>query len=70
LWFVWIRLEVVRLGFEHQRYVKQKKDVTDRNKQLKIEYANTLSPSKMEQYAKESLGLVEPSEKQFRYIIK
>ena len=68
--FVWIRLEVVRLGFEHQSYIKQKKEALEKNKQLKLEHANILSPSKIEQYARDNLGLVEPSEKQFRYITK
>ncbi|MCX6112049.1 MAG: cell division protein FtsL [Proteobacteria bacterium] len=66
--FVWLKLEVLKLGFEHQDYLKQKKEVLEKNKQLTLEYANLLSPSQIEQYAKKDLGLVEPTEKQIRYI--
>ena len=66
--FVWLRLEVLKLGFEHQDYLKQKKEVQEKSKELRLEYANILSPSKVEQNAKDNLGLVEPTEKQVRYI--
>lgn len=68
IFFVWSRLEVVRLGFEHQDYIKKKKEVLEENKMLRLEYADILSPSKIEQNAKENFGLVEPTEKQIRYI--
>ena len=66
--FVWLRLEVLKLGFEHQDYLKQKKEVLEKNKELRLEYADILSPSKIEKNAKDNLGLVEPTEKQVRYI--
>ncbi|MEI6080380.1 MAG: hypothetical protein WCQ53_07080 [bacterium] len=66
--FVLLRLQVVRLGFEHQEYIKKKNEALEKNKQLELEYANVLSPSKIEQYARENLGLVEQTQKQTRYI--
>ncbi|MEI6092455.1 MAG: hypothetical protein WCQ47_02085 [bacterium] len=70
LLFLWLKLEVVKLGFEHQDYLKIKKEALEENKMLRLQYADILSPSKIEQNAKDNFGLSEPKEKQIRYIDK
>lgn len=66
--FLWITLEVVTSSYDHQDVIKRKTELMQDNRKLSIEYANITSPAKVESYAKENLGLNQPSEKQFRYI--
>jgi len=63
-----VTLEIIRLGFEHQSYVKKKRQFLDEEKQLKIEYANALLPSNIESELKERHGFIKAEEKNFRYI--
>lgn len=63
-----VRLEITRLGYEHQNYVKKKRQLLDEDKQLRIEYANALLPSNIEHELKEKHGFIKAEEKHFRYI--
>ena len=66
--YLWSRLQVVSLGYDHQQLVSMKKKALEENRQLKLKYADLASPARIERYSREKLGLVKPSEKQFRYI--
>jgi len=66
--YLWSRLQVVNLSYEYQKITVVKAKLSEENKRLQLEYAGYISPARIEQYAKQNLGLVDPSEKQFRYI--
>ena len=68
--FLWIRLLVITTSYEYQNVLKKKEELTQENRKLNIEYTNIASPSKVEAYAKDSAGLNQPKEKQYRYIKK
>jgi hypothetical protein len=65
---LWVRLEVVRQGYEHQTLVSIKKKIIEENRQLRLRYAEIVSPARIEKYAKQKFGLSKPEEKQFRYL--
>jgi len=66
--YLFINLEVVESGLEHQKLKAKKQEAMNRNKDLKIEYSDVTSPESVEKYARDNLGLAPPSEKQFRYL--
>jgi cell division protein FtsL len=66
--YIWSRLEVVHLGYTHQKLLSIKSELNEENKRLQLEYAGQIAPARIEQYARENIGLSDPSEKQFRYI--
>ena len=66
--YLWISLQVLYSGIEYEKLKKHKVVVTNKHKDLEIEYSDLVSPANIEYYAKEQLGLIQPSEKQFRYI--
>jgi hypothetical protein len=61
-----VKLEITRLGFEHQSYVKEKRQLLDEDKLLRIEYAKALLPSNIEHELKEKHGFIKAEEKHFR----
>jgi len=66
--YLFIYLQVVSSGIKHKRLQDQKTTALNRYKDLKIDYSDMIAPRSVEQYATDKLGLVHPSEKQFRYI--
>lgn len=66
--YVWTRLQVIKLSYEHQRVSKMRKDLVEENRQLSLKYAELVAPAKLENYAQNKLGLKKPDEKQIRYI--
>jgi len=66
--YLFIYLQVVYSGIKHKRLQDQKTTALNKYKDLKIDYSDMVSPRNVEQYATDNLGLVHPSEKQFRYI--
>lgn len=64
---VWVRLEKIRMGYVYQTLKKSKKNKLEEFYKVKLIYAETVSPIKMEIKAK-GLGLIKPREEQFRYI--
>lgn len=66
--YLWVSLQVLYSGIEYEKLKKQKVVAINKHKDLEIEYSDVVSPANIEYYAKEYLGLIQPSEKQFRYI--
>ena len=66
--YLWTRLQVVKLGYEHQRIAQIKKQLIEENRQLSLKYAGLITPARLERYSKDKLGLKKPDEKQFRFI--
>ena len=66
--YLWIYLQVIYSGITHKRLQEQKTVVLNKYKDLKIDYSDMTSDRSVEKYATDNLGLVYPSEKQFRYI--
>ncbi len=66
--YLWIYLQVIYSGITHRRLLEQRTVVLNKHNDLKIDYSDMTSPRNIEKYAIENLGLVNPSEKQFRYI--
>jgi cell division protein FtsL len=66
--YLWTRLQVVKLGYEHQRVAQAKKQLIEESRQLSLKYAELVTPARLERYAREKLGLKKPDEKQFRFI--
>ena len=68
--YLWIILQVIYSGITHRKLQEKKTVIMNKYKDLKIDYSDVVSPANVEKYATENLGLVHPSEKQFRYINK
>ena len=68
--YLFIYIQVINSGIKHKRLQDQKTAALNKYKDLSLDYNDIMSNSKIEQYAKDNLGLVYPSEKQFRYISK
>jgi len=66
--YLWINLQVIYSGIAHKRLQEQKTILFNRHKDLKMEYIDVVSARSVEKYAADNLGLINPSEKQFRYI--
>jgi cell division protein FtsL len=66
--YLWTRLQVFKLGYEHQRVSQIKKKLIEENRQLSLKYAELVAPARLEHYAQDKLGLKKPDEKQLRYI--
>ena len=65
-----IQLEIIKLGFKHQSYINKKRQLIEQENQLKLEYANAMLLSNIEQELKEKHGFIKAEEKNFRYITK
>ena len=63
-----IYLKVLDSGIQHKRLQDQKTVAQNKNNDLSLEYNDVMSNVSIERYATDKLGLVHPSEKQFRYI--
>jgi len=66
--YLFIYLQVIDSGIQHKRLQDQKTVAKNKNNDLKLDYNDIMSNGNIERYATENLGLVRPSEKQFRYI--
>jgi len=66
--FLWFKFELNKLSFKYQALIAIKKELTEENNKLKINYALLSSPINVEKLANEKLNLKKPSEKQYRFI--
>jgi hypothetical protein len=66
--YLLIYLQVIYSGITHRRLQEQRTMAINKYKDAKMDYINMTSPGSIEKYATEKLGLVNPSERQFRYI--
>lgn len=68
LFYLWLRLEVVKLGYDisHANIVHLR--LIEENKRLKLELSRLKSPERIERIAKEQLGLHYPSGSEVRIV--
>ncbi len=64
LFFLWSRLETVKLGYEISKENKKTVELLKENKSLRLQVVNLKSPERIERLARERIGLVYPREKQ------
>lgn len=60
LFYVWTRIQVIHLGYEISKALKESQTLTDTNKRLRLEVATLKSYARIERIAKEELKMVKP----------
>lgn len=61
---VWLRLQVVRMGYVLSTTSKLRARLEQENRELKVELATILSPDRLEELARQRLGLAAPEKGQ------
>lgn len=61
LFYVWSRVQVIRLGYEMSSVLKEEKRLAEASKKLKVEIATLKSYSRIERLAAEELKMSKPS---------
>ncbi len=61
LFYVWSRVQVIRLGYEISSVLKEEKRLAEASKKLKVEIATLKSYSRIERLAAEELKMSKPS---------
>jgi cell division protein FtsL len=61
---VWLRLQVVRMGYVLSTTSKLQTRLEQENRELKVELATLTSPDRLESLARQRLGLVAPEKGQ------
>jgi len=61
---VWLRLQVVRMGYVLSTTSKLQARLEQENRELKVELATMTSPDRLEALARQRLGLVQPEKGQ------
>ncbi len=64
LFYVWSRIQVIRLGYEISSALKEEKALTEVNKRLRLEIATLKSYARIEKFAVEELRMVKPKPEQ------
>lgn len=64
VFYLWSRLEVVRLGYEIAKANKERESLMDDNRRFKLEILSLKSPQRIEAIALDRLGLVYPKGEQ------
>lgn len=57
---VWLRLQVVHLGYVLSTMSKLQSQLEQENRELKVELATLTSPARLESMARARLGMTEP----------
>lgn len=60
LFYVWSRIQVIHLGYEISRALKEGKALMEANKRLRLEVATLKSYDRIEKIAREDLKMVKP----------
>lgn len=60
LFYVWSRIQVIHLGYEISRTLKEGKALMEANKRLRLEVATLKSYARIEKIAVEELKMVKP----------
>lgn len=68
LFYVWSRLEVVRLNYSILETSKEERRLFLQNERFKVELATLMSPSRLSYLAKSQLNLKDPSQHQVIYM--
>jgi cell division protein FtsL len=66
--YIWLHVQRVNLSYDLAREQKQKKELTETNKKLRIQLANLRAPERIEQIALTKLGLRPPAKGQIEII--
>lgn len=61
---VWLRLQVVHLGYVLSTTSKLERQLEQENRELKVELATLTSPQRLEAMARTRLGMIEPARAQ------
>ncbi len=61
---VWLRLQVVHLGYVLSTRSKLQNQLEQENRELKVELATLTSPARLEAMARSRLGMIEPARAQ------
>ncbi len=64
LFYVWSRIQVIRLGYEISSALKEEKVLTETNKRLRLEIATLKSYARIEKFAAGELRMAKPKPKQ------
>jgi cell division protein FtsL len=64
LFYVWSRIQVIRLGYEISNALKEEKALTEGNKRLRLEVATLKSYARIEKLAVEELRMAKPKPEQ------
>jgi cell division protein FtsL len=64
LFYVWSRIQVIRLGYEISNALKVEKALTEGNKRLRLEIATLKSYARIEKLAVEELRMAKPKPEQ------
>ncbi len=64
LFYVWSRIQVIRLGYEISNALKEEKALTETNKRLRLEIATLKSYGRIEKLAIEELRMAKPKPEQ------
>ncbi len=64
LFYVWSRIQVIRLGYEISSVLKEEKALTEINKRLRLEIATLKSYARIEKFAAEELRMTKPKPEQ------
>ena len=64
LFYVWSRIQVIRLGYQISRVLKEEKALTEANKRLRLEIATLKSYARIERIAVQELRMVKPKPEQ------
>jgi cell division protein FtsL len=64
LFYVWSRIQVIRLGYEISSALKEEKTLTEANKRLRLEIATLKSYARIEKFAVEELRMAKPKPEQ------
>lgn len=68
LFYVWTRVEVVRLNYAISDVSKKEKELLMKNEQLKVELATLSAPSRLSSLARDELHLKDPNQRQVIYM--
>lgn len=68
LFYVWSRVEVVRLNYAILETSKEERKLFMQNERLKVELAQLMTPSRLSSLAKNKLNLKDPSHRQIIYM--
>ena len=68
LFYVWSRVEVVRLNYTILATSKEERKLFMQNERLKVELAQLLTPSRLSSLAENKLNLKNPSHRQIIYM--
>jgi cell division protein FtsL len=64
LFYVWSRIQVIRLGYEISNALKEERALIDANKKLRLEIATLKSFARIEKLAVEELRMTKPKPEQ------